>query len=70
MPALECYKVLHFKALRFKRCTMLSAKPNGSSGPLAALHFPAAFHGLEHGDFVGVFDVAAYRNAHGDAGYA
>jgi hypothetical protein len=34
------------------------------------LHFPPAFHGLEHGDFVGVFDVAAYRNAHGYAGNA
>jgi hypothetical protein len=34
------------------------------------LHFPPAFHGLQHGDFVGVFDVAAYRDAHGNAGYA
>jgi len=34
------------------------------------LHFPAAFDGLQHGDFVGVFDVAAYGNAHGDAGHA
>src|ERR1700674_5199975 len=34
------------------------------------LHFPPAFHGFEHGDFVGVFNVAAYRNSHGDPGYA
>src|SRR5208282_3852 len=39
-------------------------------GPRRRLHFPAAFHGLQHGDFVGVFDVAAYGNAHGDAGHA
>ena len=32
-----------------------------------SLHIPAAFHGLEHCDLVGVFDVAANRNAHGDA---
>ena len=32
------------------------------------LHIPAAFHGLQHGDFVGVLDVAAHRDAHGDAG--
>ncbi len=31
------------------------------------LHLAAAFHGLEHGDFVGVFDIAADRNSHGDA---
>src|SRR5208337_4037599 len=35
-----------------------------------ALHFPPAFHGLEHGDFVGVFEVDAYRNSHGNAGHA
>ncbi|SPE30065.1 hypothetical protein SBA2_480006 [Acidobacteriia bacterium SbA2] len=39
-------------------------------GPRRRLHFPAAFHGLQHGNFVGVFDVAAYGNAHGDAGHA
>jgi len=32
------------------------------------LHVAAAFHGLQHGDFVGVFDVAAYGNPHGDSG--
>src|SRR5208282_4046173 len=38
--------------------------------PAQALHFAAAFHGLQHGDFVGVFDVAADGNSHGDAGHA
>ena len=42
----------------------------GPSRRLARLQLPAAFHGLEHGDFVGIFDVAAHRNSHGDAGYA
>ena len=37
-------------------------------GREAALHVPAAFHGLQHGDFVGVLDVAADRDSHGDAG--
>ena len=32
------------------------------------LHVAAAFHGLEHGDLVGVFDVAADGDSHGDAG--
>src|ERR1700690_1711340 len=31
------------------------------------LHIAPAFHRLEHGDFVGVFDIAANGNAHGDA---
>jgi hypothetical protein len=30
----------------------------------ASSHFPAPFHGFQHGDLVGVFDVAAYGNAH------
>src|SRR5260370_994301 len=29
-------------------------------------HLPSAFHGFQHGDFIGVFNVAAYRNAHSD----
>lgn len=29
--------------------------------------FPAAFHGFQHGDFIGVFDVAADGHAHRDA---
>src|SRR5260370_27778783 len=65
-----------FKVLHTSYCTpgiphlfssrSISSKPK----PGQSLHFPAAFHGLEHGDFVGVFDVAAYWNAHGDTGYA
>ena len=31
------------------------------------LQFAAAFHGFQHGDFVGVFDVAADGNAGRDA---
>jgi hypothetical protein len=34
------------------------------------LEIAAAFHGLEHGDFVGVFEVRADRDANADAGYA
>ena len=32
------------------------------------LHIPATFHSFQHGDFVGVFDVATDRDAHSDAG--
>ena len=32
------------------------------------LHIPAAFHGFQHGDFVGVLDVAAHWNTHRDTG--
>src|SRR5260221_5895246 len=39
----------------------------GRSGNFPVLHIPAAFHRLQHSDFVGVFDVAAHWNAHRDA---
>src|SRR6185295_7925804 len=29
-----------------------------------ALELPPPFHGLEHGDFVGVFNIATNRNSH------
>jgi hypothetical protein len=31
------------------------------------LEFAAAFHGFHHGDFVGVFEVGADRDAYADA---
>lgn len=36
--------------------------------PAFDLHISTAFHRFQHGDFVGVFDVAADGNAHRDAG--
>jgi len=33
------------------------------------LQLATPFHGFEHGDLVGVLDVAAHRNAHRDARY-
>lgn len=33
------------------------------------LQLATPFHGFEHGDLVGVLDVAAYRNSHSDARY-
>src|SRR5947207_12238576 len=33
----------------------------------ATLQFAASFHGFQHGDLVGILDVAAHRNAHGDS---
>ena len=33
------------------------------------LHIAAAFHRFQHGDFVGVLDVAADGNPHGDSGH-
>ena len=32
------------------------------------LQLPAPFHGFQHGDLVGIFDVAAGWDAGGDAG--
>src|SRR5260370_34672164 len=29
-------------------------------------HLPSAFHGFQHHDFIGVFNVDAYGNAHSD----
>src|ERR1700675_2571351 len=57
-----CFKMLHSIGCRRAEAALPWKKP--------ALHSPPAFHGFEHGDFVGVFDVAAYRNSHGDPGYA
>ena len=34
------------------------------------LQVAAAFHGFEHGDFVGVLEIGAHRNAHANAGDA
>lgn len=36
----------------------------------AKLELAAVFHGFEHGDFVGEFDVGADGDAHSDAGAA
>src|SRR5205814_6252162 len=33
----------------------------------ATLQFAASFHGFQHGDLVGILDVAAHRDAHGDS---
>ena len=33
------------------------------------LHFSPVFQGFRDGDFIGELDVAAYGDAHGDAGY-
>src|SRR5450755_3738681 len=33
------------------------------------LQLPPAFHGFQHGYFVGVFNVAAHGNSHGYASY-
>ena len=34
------------------------------------LEIAAAFHGLEHGDFIGVFEIGTDGNAHADASHA
>jgi len=36
-------------------------------GKTPNLQLAAALHGFEHRDLVGVFDVAAYGDSHGDA---
>src|SRR5579863_4826742 len=49
---------------------LLHTRPEGIWGRDAAqavLHVPPAFHSLEHGDFVGVLDVAADRDSHGNS---
>ena len=40
-----------------------------SESDLVRLHLAAAFHGLPHRDFIGIFQVAAHRDAHCDASY-
>ena len=47
---------------------VMDAVVGSQQAPRQTLHFPPAFHGFQHGDFVGVFDVAVYRNAHSDPG--
>ena len=34
------------------------------------LKIPAAFHGFQHGDFVGIFQVCTHGDAHANACYA
>ena len=51
-----------------KKLTFTTFAPFASQfGRAQKSHVPAPFHRLEHGDFIGILDVAAHRNSHGNA---
>lgn len=54
-------------AQRWSHQDMLALRLADFYGDGTGLQFAAAFHGLEHGDFVGVLDIAAGGNSSSDA---
>src|SRR5256885_17219185 len=49
-----------------KGCALL-LRSRARRGKMPILQLATAFHGFQHSDLVGVFDVASYRDSHSDA---
>src|ERR1700751_4803013 len=71
LPSRHFRKLLHTLSSVIRSVGGLGTRRNAPvpDATSAGLHVATAFHGFEHGDFVGVFDIAANRDSHRDAGH-